>query len=166
MKLLDLAHDELTSDSAALTLGALDEATADEGTDESPLAAQAAMILSAMDAAGEGRDLVPTTCERRESRTERVRYRKSASLKLFADPDAAEPWTLFLRDVEARAAGFICPDRMPLGYGGTLCFEGPDGTPLSVDVTLVRCRTCYGGWYEGALYFHRNQPDLLARLSG
>ena len=153
-----------------------DAAVNEADRDAAMLEAKARMILSAMDAAGQGRKaaaLAATTGfdERRNDRgaagerVRRVRFHGKAELSLFADPDDAEPWPLFLRDVEARAAGFICPDRMPLGYGGTLTFAAPDGRPLEVDVTLVRCRVCYDGWYEGALYFHRNQPGLLSTLT-
>lgn len=165
MKLLDAPDNEPTSNPAGLAAPSEGGSEGGAGNGDAAtrhgLAAQAAMILSAMDAAGEGRDLIPAACDRREEQTVRVRCRVRATLKLFADPEVAEPWTLFLRDLEPRAAGFICPDRMPLGYGGTLTFDGPDGQPLSVDVTLVRCRICYGGWYEGALYFHHNQPELF-----
>ena len=136
-----------------------------EGNDRASMDRKASMILSAMDAAGEDRDDDPYTAERREPAIERVAFRAAAELKLFADPEGAEPWVIYLRDVEARAAGFICADRLPLGYGGTIKFQGPDGEPVEVDVTLVRCRVCYSGWFEGALYFHRNQPGLLAKAT-
>ncbi len=152
-----------------------DAVVQDAAPDGAAFEARARLILSAMDAAGQGREAAATTtttgfAERRvttgaaSERVRRVRFHSQASLSLFADPRDAEPWPLFLRDVEARAAGFICPDRMPLGYGGTLQFTAPDGRTLNVDVTLVRCRVCYDGWYEGALYFHRNQPGLLSAL--
>ena len=123
------------------------------------LARRAAMILSAMDAAGQGRAAAGGDAERREDFPTRRPLRGQARLRLFADARDAEPWALFLRDVEPRAIGFVCPDRLPLGYGGRLDFQDArTGEAVSVDITLVRCRVSYGGWYEGAAFFHRPQP--------
>ncbi len=161
----DTTEDEMASDTAGgIALFAVDSEAKSSATDEGLMDQQASMILSAMDAAGEGRELAPWTAQRREAETDRLPFRCKGKLRLFADLDGAAPWPLFLRDIEPRAAGFICPDRLPLGYGGTLSFEDEAGQSVTVDVTLVRCRVCYGGWFEGALYFHRNQPQLLPRL--
>ena len=120
---------------------------------------RANLILSAMDAAGEGRAAAgkPT---RRDDFNPRFACRLPAELRLFADPAGGEPWRLFLRDLESRAAGFVCEDKLPLGYGGRLDFTDPRGRRASLDVTLVRCRPCYGGWFEGAVFFHRTQIEL------
>jgi hypothetical protein len=126
--------------------------------DAAVLEQQAAMILSAMDAAARSRSVPPTAYERRGEPAARRSFRGEAKLRLFADRETTEPWPVFLRDIESRAIGFITPDRLPLGYGGRLTFIGPDQNEHQLEVTVVRCRSCYGGWYEGAAYFHRSQP--------
>ena len=120
---------------------------------------QASMILTAMDAASRGRGTPPARYERREEVT-RIVHRQEASLTLHADFSDEGPRTLFIRDVEPRAAGFIVPERLPLGYGGTLEMRDLEGNAMRVGVTIVRCRACYGGWYEGAAYFHQPKPSF------
>ena len=135
------------------------------GAEEDALARQAAMVLSALEAAGD--DAVPrlTPMERRLRRIGRVSFRVRAELKLWADGEAGESWTLFTRDLDARAMGFICQDRLPLGYGGTITFPGVGGRREQVEVSVTRCRPTSAGWYEGALHFNRPQPWLLEELS-
>ncbi len=110
------------------------------------------LILSALEA---GRH--PAT-ERRGAR--RNRYRVHARLRLFSDPAHAIPWTLYTRDVHARGLGFVTPHRLPLGYGGILELPTPDGGLLNVQCSVFRCRQAVVGWYEGAVSFNREQPDL------
>jgi hypothetical protein len=58
--------------------------------------------------------------------------------------------------VSARGVGFITRDCLPLGYGGII--ELPvDGRLVPINGTLFRCRDIGNGWYEGALYFNREQ---------
>ena len=113
---------------------------------------QAEFILTALEAAG---GTPNDWAERRQAA--RIPYRVAGTLKLYSDTDAAEPWVLFTRDVSPRGLGFITPDRLPLGYGGIVEVEGPDGTPLQMECTLLRCRETVNGWYEGAVYFNRPQ---------
>jgi hypothetical protein len=149
-----------------LGTGAL-SASGERPVGDEALARQASMILSAMDVAGEGRSTPKLLAgERRAVEHVRREFRVPASVRLFADPAHAEPWPIFLRDVEPRAAGFIAPDRLPLGYGGRLTFTPPGEKSLSIDVTLVRCRVCYAGWYEGAFYFHQVQPSFGEDVAG
>ena len=112
---------------------------------------EAEMILSAMDA-GVGE----STLERREN--ERMSFRVRATLKLFSDAPDAPAWELYTRDANSRGLGFICPHRLPLGYGGWVELESPTGRMLKIHCTLFRCRETVQGWYDCALYFNREQP--------
>jgi hypothetical protein len=107
------------------------------------------MILSALEAAGHD------SPDRRSAG--RAPYRVHARLRLFSDADFASPWTLYTRDVNSRGLGFLTPHRLPLGYGGRVELCAPDGSLLSIHCTLLRCREAAPGWYEGALYFNREQ---------
>ena len=115
----------------------------------SALPAQVQMILSALEAgAFSGQE---------KRRASRRHYHVRARLRLFVDAAGAPAWVLYTRDVSARGIGFICQHRLPLGYGGTLSLCAPDGTSLTVDCVLLRCRETVHGWYEGSLYFNREQ---------
>jgi hypothetical protein len=116
----------------------------------SPLPADAVMILSAMEAGG-------TNAEERRAEP-RMRYRRRAALRLFADAATAEPWILYTRDSTQRGLGFIARRRVPLGYGGVVELLAPDGERVSIACTLFRCCQTHGDWYAGALYFNRAQP--------
>ena len=87
----------------------------------------------------------------------RTPYRVRAELKLFSDPPDAAPWLLFTRDIDAKGVGFITAHRLPLGYGGWIELFTPRGEKVRVNCTLFRCREAAPGWYEGALYFNREQ---------
>jgi hypothetical protein len=117
--------------------------------------AEVGLILSALEA---GR---PDGSDRRDhhaaGRAARVRYRTRAWLRLFADSENKAPWLLYTRDVNARSLGFVTPHRLPLGYGGVIELNGPDNRPQRVHCTLFRCRETVPGWFEGALYFNREQ---------
>jgi hypothetical protein len=107
------------------------------------------LIISAMETVG-AREI-----EHRE--TPRRQYRTNAWLRLFSDADDAPLWRLFTRDVNHRSLGFITSHRLPLGYGGWVELPDPAGDALKVNCTLFRCRQISTGWYEGAMYFNRNQ---------
>lgn len=107
------------------------------------------MILSAMEA-------VPKPGMEKRAH-QRLNYRVQAKLTLFADGPMAEPWTLYTRDVDPRGLGFISRDRLPLGYGGWVDVQTPNGRTTRIACTLYRCREAIPGWYEGALYFNREQ---------
>jgi PilZ domain len=111
--------------------------------------AEVDLILSAMEAA-EG-----TQTERREH--ERVPYRVRAELRLFSDLPGAGPWIVYTRDINERGLGFITPHRLPLGYGGWIEMATPRGRKLRIHCTLFRCREAVKGWFDGALYFNREQ---------
>jgi hypothetical protein len=90
-------------------------------------------------------------------RTVRRPYRIAAALKLFSDAPHAAPWQLFVRDVNPQGLGFVTRHRLPLGYGGILSIHAPGGQPLTIDCTLLRCREAVQGWFEGSMYFNREQ---------
>ena len=128
-----------------------DRGTAAEGSDTA-WPAQVELILSALETGQFSR------ANRRENR--RNPYRVKAMLRLFSDPPLSSPWLLYTRDVHAKGLGFISPHRLPLGYGGILEIPGPEGGVLSINCTLFRCREAAPGWYEGSVYFHREQPQF------
>ena len=110
--------------------------------------AEVDLILSALEAGGAAE-------ERR--RTQRMDYRVRAQLQLFADPPTADPWILYTRDVNPKGLGFITRHRLPLGYGGKIQLPSPTGQIINIHCTLYRCREAAQGWFEGALYFNRDQ---------
>jgi hypothetical protein len=97
-------------------------------------------------------------------RSPRNPYRVSATLKLFSDPQHIPAWPLFVRDINAQGLGFVTRHRLPLGYGGILAIESPKGRTLQIDCTIVRCREAVKGWFEGSMYFNREQ-GAFDRLS-
>lgn len=105
-------------------------------------------ILSALEAGQSARN--------NQRMTPRKMYRVKAALRLFAD-GPQESRILFTRDVSRRGLGFLSQHRLPLGYGGILELPAPDGRMLRIDCTLLRCREAVRGWYEGAVYFNREQ---------
>jgi len=111
--------------------------------------AEAEMIISALEAGAPAED------DRRAH--PRRPYRVAAALRLFSDKPDSPLWRLFTRDISERGLGFVTRERLPLGYGGVIDFAGPGGKMLSVSGTLFRCREIGNGWYEGALYFNREQ---------
>ena len=70
------------------------------------------------------------------------------------------PWLLYTRDINPRSLGFVTSHRLPLGYGGVIELPGPDGEPVSVHCTLLRCRQAAPRWFEGCLYFNREQSQF------
>jgi hypothetical protein len=106
------------------------------------------MILSAMEAA-------PKPSDGRAQ--QRLAYRVRAELKLFADGADPTAYVLYTRDVDPRGLGFITPHRLALGYGGWVELLTPRGRKNRIACTLYRCRQVVPGWYEGALYFNREQ---------
>jgi hypothetical protein len=64
--------------------------------------------------------------------------------------------------VSVRGLGFITSHRLPLGYGGLVQLPRPDGKgTMTVHCTILRCRETAPGWFEGSVYFNRDQPSLL-----
>ncbi len=113
--------------------------------------AQAELILSALEAGRHQAHFEKTRQYRR------CPYRVLATLRLFSDPPNAAGWTLYTRDVSPRSLGFVTQSRLPLGYGGRIELPTSDGLSSRIECTLLRCRQAAPGWYEGALYFNREQ---------
>ena len=129
-----------------------DRGSATEGAGEGEWPPQVELIISALETG---------QFERRNRRANRrIPYRVRARLRLFSDPPASAPWILYTRDVHARGLGFVSPHRLPLGYGGVVELAAPDGTAMSINCTLFRCREAAPGWYEGSVYFNREQQEL------
>jgi hypothetical protein len=122
--------------------------------DDAAASAEAAMVLSALEAAG-GRE------DRRQ--LPRMIYRTTAMLWLFADTPGSAGRALYTRDINERGIGFVTRDRLPLGYGGVVRLPNPKmpSQILSIACTLYRCRLAAPGWYEGALHFNRDQHEFL-----
>lgn len=120
-----------------------------------PWPAMAELILSAMDSGRHG-----ASADNRRALA-RLPYRVRGRLKLFSDGPHCTPREIYTRDAHARGLGFITPHRLPLGYGGFVEFPGPDGRPRRIQCTLNRCREAAPGWFEGAVCFNREQPELM-----
>lgn len=130
-----------------------------QGDADEPWPVEVELILSAIDAGAHGRPP-----DRRAM--ERQCYRVRGWLHLFSDSPDGSARVIYTRDLHQRGLGFITPHRLPLGYGGRVSFPRPDGSgTLSVHCTLLRCREAAPGWYEGSLYFNREQPQLLQDAS-
>jgi hypothetical protein len=108
------------------------------------------LILSALEAAGVHHD--------NRRRHPRMPYRALAALRLYSDPSGSDPWKLYTRDISVRGMGFVTPHRLPLGYGGIVQVPTPrTNRTVSIAGTLFRCREVTNGWFEGSLYFNREQ---------
>ncbi|HZZ45053.1 MAG TPA: hypothetical protein VFE58_19105 [Tepidisphaeraceae bacterium] len=111
-------------------------------------------ILSALEAGA-------TSAQMDKRQGFRIPYRAVGKLKLYSAQNG-ERVTVYTRDVCPRSLGFVSQEQLPLGYGGILELKGPDGREMRLDVTLLRCREAVPGWFEGALYFNRQQIDFSA----
>ena len=119
--------------------------------------AQVDLILSALETGQHGKK---PGCFERRALTRRP-YRVRGALRLFSDGPDAAAHPVFSRDVHARGLGFITPHRLPLGHGGVIELPRPsDGELVQVHCTLLRCREAAPGWFEGSVYFNREQPDF------
>lgn len=124
--------------------------------------AEVDLIISAL-AAGEDRAKAAPSPGFRQREVPRIAYRVPADLRLYADAHDAGAWRLYTRDVSTRGLGFITPHRLPLGYGGTIELPAPEGQVIAINCTLLRCREIATGWFDGALYFNREQPVFAPR---
>ena len=135
------------SSTAGDTAAPVAAATAPDLADRPPREAE--LILSALEAGAPAHD--------NRRRHPRMRYHVTAQMRLFSDPAGSAAWTLYTRDVSVRGVGFITRHRLPLGYGGTVQLLSPSGQAATVNGTLFRCREMGNGWFEGAMYFNREQ---------
>ena len=122
------------------------------------LALRAELILSALEAGQFG----AAAANRRAVPRQRLRVR--GSIRLFSDAEGMPSKEIFTRDVSRRGLGFITPHRLPLGYGGVIEIPNRFGHRIRIHCTLLRCREAAPGWYEGSLYFNRDQENLVPPL--
>ena len=126
---------------------------------------QVDLILSAIEAGqfngNEQADASPKPGQPERRRTKRAPYRVRAHLRLFSDQPGDAGRVIYTRDVHPRGLGFITPHRLPLGHGGVVELPTPAGKIVSVPCTLLRCREAAPGWFEGSVYFNRDQPHLM-----
>lgn len=87
----------------------------------------------------------------------RTIYRVQATLRLFSDKPESAPTILYTRHVNPQAVGFLTARRLPLSHGGILYITSPTQRLMQVYCTILRCREAAPGWYEGAVYFNRQQ---------
>ena len=111
------------------------------------------MMISAIEAA-----VLPLRDRRKRYRTP---HRTVATLRLFVDPKGRSR-TLYTRNVDSRGVGFLSPERLPLGYGGTIELLTPSGDTVFANCTIFRCSEMVNGWYEAALSFNTEQWQLDA----
>jgi hypothetical protein len=90
----------------------------------------------------------------------RTSYRVRATLKLFSDQADVPPTLLYVRDVSTQAAGFLSARPVTLSHGGIMRIRSRKGEMMQVYCTVLRCREAAPGWYEGAVYFNREQGAL------
>jgi hypothetical protein len=122
---------------------------------------QAELVLTAIEA---GQHAVGPAAERRKGK--RVSFRVRAQLRLYSDNPGEPGRAIYTRDIHSRGLGFITPHRLPLGHGGLVDLPTPAGKIVSVPCTLLRCREAAPGWYEGSVYFNRDQHGLVPRNAG
>ena len=124
---------------------------------------QAELVLSAIEA-GQHRTGGPASGERRSGK--RTSFRVRAQLRLYSDNPGEPGRVVYTRDIHARGLGFITPHRLPLGHGGLIDLPTPAGKIVTIPCTLLRCREAAPGWYEGSVYFNRDQHGLVPRSAG
>ena len=118
---------------------------------------QAELVLSAIEAGQHNNGFVAG--ERRHSK--RASFRVRGQLRLYSDNPGEPGRVIYTRDIHSRGLGFITPHRLPLGHGGLVDIPTPAGKIVSVPCTLLRCREAAPGWYEGSVYFNRDQHGIL-----
>jgi hypothetical protein len=115
-----------------------------------PFPAEVEFLMSAMEAGPR------PEAERQQQK--RSRYRARAALRLFSDQPGAMPAILFTRTVNTQAVGFVTARRLTLSHGGLLRLPDPGRDRiLEAYCTVLRCRDAAPGWFEGAVYFNREQ---------
>jgi hypothetical protein len=128
---------------------------------------QVELILSAIEAGQFAANaeappaLPPRPGQPERRRTRRAPFRTKGQLRLFSDQPGEVGRVIYTRDVHPRGLGFITPHRLPLGHGGVVEIPTPAGKIVSIPCTLLRCREAAPGWYEGSVYFNRDQPHLV-----
>jgi hypothetical protein len=120
----------------------------------SPFPAEVEFLISALEAGPK-----PLIDRQKETRTQ---YRVRATLKLFSDAPDAKPALLYTRNVTTHALAFLTNDVLTLSHGGILRIPTPSGEIVKINCTVLRYREAAPGWFEGAVYFNREQPFFSA----
>ena len=128
-----------------------DSLLADAGA---PFPAEVEFLISALEAGPK------PLIDRQKAR--RSQYRVRATLKLFSDAPEAKPALLYTRNVTSQALAFLTNDILTLSHGGILRIPSPSGEVLKINCTVLRCREAAPGWFEGAVYFNRDQAIFSA----
>jgi hypothetical protein len=121
-------------------------------TETDSIPADAAMVISALEAGDH-------SCEERRL-TRRISYRTTTQIRLFRDGPTDPGRIVYTRDINRRGLGFVTSHRLPLGYGGIVRLPDERGEQRDVHCTLLRCREAAPGWFEGSVYFNRDQPQF------
>ena len=95
-------------------------------------------------------------------KAKRTQYRVRATLKLFSDAPEAKSALLYTRNVTSQALAFLTNDVLTLSHGGILCIPLPAGEVVKINCTVLRYREASPGWFEGAVYFNREQKFFSA----
>ena len=121
-----------------------------------PFPAEVEFLISALEAGPK-----PLIDRQKERRTQ---YRVRATLKLFSDAPEAKPALLYTRNVTSQALAFLTNDVLTLSHGGILRIPSPSptGELLKINCTVLRYREAAPGWFEGAVYFNREQGFFAA----
>ena len=125
-----------------------DKGLADETSTE-PFPREVEFVISAMEAC-------PRPAIDRQ-KLPRFPYRVRASLRLYSDQSDQGPALLYTRHVHSLAIGFLTNRRLPISHGGVLRIRTPRQEVIEIGCTVLRCREVAPGWFEGALYFNREQ---------
>ena len=94
----------------------------------------------------------------------RTPYRSRSLLRLFSDVPESPEALLYTRSISPQGVGFLSDRPLTLSHGGTVRIALPEGDALEIGCTVLRCRQVAPGWYEGALYFNRQQPKFAAEV--
>jgi len=95
-------------------------------------------------------------------KSSRSRCRVKATLRLFSDASDTPAWALYTRNVSPQGMGFLSDACLPLSHGGVVHLLSPRGKLVKIACTILRCRQVAPGWFEGAIYFNREQDCFAA----
>ncbi|HEV7302190.1 MAG TPA: hypothetical protein VGN72_22825 [Tepidisphaeraceae bacterium] len=116
-------------------------------------------VLAALD------NQFPPLQERRK--IARHRYNVSAKLQ-FGGAEGSE-MSIYVRDVNAWAVGFLVPSQVASHAKATLTIETPDGSIMKAKCLIRRAREVAPGWFDAVLEFnvvqHAFAPEALRKVA-
>ena len=137
---------------------ALLDAERSAGTDSSKRVNELELALSAL-AMG---DVAGTLSVDQRARP-RISYRVSAVLQRTSydgtDSGLQSLIHVYVRDANARGIGFLCREHVA-ARDAMLHLPLPDGRVHHIGGWISRCREFRPGWYEAAIRFDREEPEL------